>query len=483
MTGTAVFDDLTQVPADRRAFLTWSGVVGAAGALGLPGCTLQRTDPASVPYGGAETGETVVWSACLVNCGSRCPLRLVVRDGKVVRIEPDNTGDDRLGTQQVRACVRGRSIRQRLYSPERLKVPLKRVGKRGEGKWQEISWDEAYTLIADKIKQLIATHGNESIYHNYGTGVLGAAVARSWPPGATAVARLMNCVGGFLNHYNDYSAGNIEASVDFHYGAWQGNNSNDDTVNSRLVVMFGNNPHETRMSGGGELFVTQKAKEISGHKVIVIDPRYSDTAMNLADEWVAIRPGTDLALVAGLAHVMISEGLHDQAFLDTYCSGFDEDHLPPGVPPNSSYRAYIEGKGEDQTEKTPEWAAAITGVPADDIRRLAREIATTKPCNINQGWGAQRHSNGESQARAPMLLSNLIGQVGIPGGGNGERESATKLPLVDFPVLDNPVRPCISFYMWTKAITDGKGMTYRDGIRDNHKLNSNDNVTNDIVRG
>lgn len=181
---------------------------------------------------------------------------------------------------------------------------------------------------------------------------------------------------------------NIETAVDFHYGGWQGSNSNDDTVNSQLVLMFGNNPHETRMSGGGEVFVTQWAKRKSGHKVIVFDPRYSETAMNLADEWVPVRPGTDAALVAGFAHVMIKEDLLDRAFLDTYCSGFDEAHMPAGVPTNSSYESYVLGLGPDGTEKNPEWAASITGVPAATIRRLAREIATSKPCAITQGWGS-----------------------------------------------------------------------------------------------
>lgn len=194
--------------------------------------------------------------------------------------------------------------------------------------------------------------------------------------------------GGYLDQYNDYSAGNIETAVEFHYGSCVGSNSNDDTVNSKLVVMFGNNPHETRMSGGGEVFVTRKVKELSGHRVIVIDPRQSETAMNLADEWVPIRPGTDAALVAGMAHVMISENLHDKEFLDTYCSGFDEAHMPEGAPANMSYESYIMGRGEDCVEKTPEWAAQITGYPAEKIRALAREIATTKPCSINAGWAS-----------------------------------------------------------------------------------------------
>lgn len=470
----------------RRRFLQWTAIAGAAtGVASASSCGLQRkadlaaAGPADADA--ADAGEKVVWSSCNVNCGSRCPLRLVVRDGTIVRVDPDNTGDDNLGTQQIRACVRGRSIRQRIYSPDRLKKPMKRVGKRGEGKWQEISWDEALTTIADTLKRLIKDHGNESIYLQYGTGVLGATVARSWPPSASPVARLMNCVGGYLNQYNDYSAANIEAAVDFHYGGWQGSNSNDDTVNSKLVVMFGNNPHETRMSGGGEVFVTQKAKQLSGHRVIVIDPRYSDTAMNLADEWVPIRPGTDAALVAAFAHVMITQGLLDRKFLDTYCSGFDEAHLPKGAPAGASYESYVLGKGPDKTAKTPQWAAKITGVPAATIHRLAREIATTKPCAITQGWGPQRHFNGENQSRAPMLLAAMTGQIGISGGGTGERESSAGLPMASFPVLANPVRPVLPVYRWTEAIERGKGMGYQEGIRDGNDLNGNKNVKHAVT--
>lgn len=469
------------VPVSRRRFLQWTGIAGAAtGVAGASSCGLQQAAESPAADAGAER---VVWSACTVNCGSRCPLRLVVSDGRIVRVDPDDTGDDNLGSQQIRACVRGRSIRQRIYNPDRLKKPMKRVGKRGEDKWAEISWDEAYTLIADKLKKLIGEHGNESIYINYGTGVIGATVARSWPPNGSPVARLMNCVGGSLDQYNDYSCGNIEAAVDFHYGAWQGSNSNDDTVNSKLVVMFGNNPHETRMSGGGEVFVTQKAKELSGHRVIVFDPRYTDTAMNLADEWVPVRPGTDAALVAGFAHVMITEKLLDRAFLDTYCSGFDEAHLPAGAPPGSSYESYVLGKGTDGVAKTPQWAARITGVPAATITRLAREIATTKPCAITQGWGIQRHSNGENQSRAPMLLAAMVGQIGISGGGTGERESSASLKMAAMPTLNNPVKPVLPFYRWTDAIVHGKGMDYREGIRVNGKTNSNDNVKHGVTLG
>lgn len=142
----------------------------------------------------------------------------------------------------VRACLRGRSMRRRVYNPDRLKYPMKRVGKRGEGKFERISWDEAYDIIATNMQRLIKDYGNESIYLNYGTGTLGGTMTRSWPPGKTLVARLMNCCGGYLNHYGDYSSAQIAAGLNYTYGGWADGNSPSDIENSKLVVLFGNNP-------------------------------------------------------------------------------------------------------------------------------------------------------------------------------------------------------------------------------------------------
>lgn len=171
---------------------------------------------------------------------------------------------------------------------------------------------------------------------------------------------------------------------------------------------------------------------------------------------------------------MVAENLHDQEFLDAYCQGFDERTMPEGVPANLSYRAYIEGKGPDQTEKTPEWAADITGIPADTIRRLAREIATAKPASINQGWGPQRHANGENSARAIMTLAAVTGNVGIPGGGNGLREGNTSMKVKAFPNYDGesaPISTKISCFNWIDAINDGDSMTAeKDGVRGKDKL-------------
>jgi anaerobic dimethyl sulfoxide reductase subunit A len=172
-----------------------------------------------------------------------------------------------------------------------------------------------------------------------------------------------------------------------------------------------------------------------------------------------------------MAHVMITENLHDQAFLDTYCSGFDEAHMPPGIPPGNSYRSYILGQGADRTAKTPQWAAAITGVPANTIVKFAREVAQAKPANITQGWGPQRHANGENQARAIYTLAALTGNIGIPGGGTGGREGYYWPVTKWFPDLDNPVQTSISCYGWTDAIVRGPQMTATaDGVRGADRL-------------
>ncbi|EIZ8957463.1 molybdopterin-dependent oxidoreductase [Cronobacter sakazakii] len=446
------------------------GLALAAGGLSLPFGVRQVA--AAVGQAISAPDERVVWSACTVNCGSRCPLRMHVVNGEIRYVETDNTGsDDYDGLHQVRACLRGRSMRRRVYNPDRLKYPMKRVGKRGEGKFVRISWDEALDTIAQGMKRIISDYGNEAIYLNYGTGTLGGTMTRSWPPGKTLLARLMNCCGGYLNHYGDYSSAQIAAGLNYTYGGWADGNSPSDIENSKLVVLFGNNPGETRMSGGGVTYYLEQARAKSQARMIVIDPRYTDTAAGREDEWIPIRPGTDAALASAIAWVLITENYVDQPFLDNYCVGYDEKTLPPGAPANGHYKAYILGDGPDGTAKTPAWAAPITGIPEARIIKLAREIGEAKPAFIAQGWGPQRHSNGELACRAIAMLPILTGNVGIHGGNSGAREGSFSLPFERMPTLQNPVETSISMFTWTDAIERGPSMTATaDGVRGKEKL-------------
>ena len=448
---------------------TLAGMAAAVGGISLPFKSI-RAEKLQAPAQTAD--EKIVWSACTVNCGSRCPLRMHVVDNEIRYVETDNTGDDNYeGLHQVRACLRGRSMRRRVYNPDRLKYPMKRVGKRGEGKFKPISWDEAFDTLAGSLKDIIHRYGNEAIYLNYGTGTLGGTMTRSWPPGKTLIARLMNCCGGYLNHYGDYSSAQIAAGLNYTYGGWADGNSPSDIENSKLVVLFGNNPGETRMSGGGVTYYLEQARQRSNARMIIVDPRYTDTGAGREDEWVPIRPGTDGALAAALAHVMITENLVDQPFLDKYCVGYDEKTLPAGVPENAHYKAYILGKGPDGVAKTPEWAAKITGIPVDKIVKLGREIGQAKPAFITQGWGPQRHANGEIATRAIAMLAIITGNVGINGGNSGAREGSYEIPFVRMPTLENPVQTSISMFLWTDAIVRGTQMTAtKDGVRGKDKL-------------
>lgn len=456
----------------RRSFLKWSTVTGGAAALvgtaahfgAIPGVgSAEAAVTNSDDYG------TPIWSSCNVNCQSRCPLRLFVKDGQVVRVETDNTGSHDLGDQQVRACVRGRSVRQRIYNPDRIKTPMRRKAgtERGAGEWEEISWGEALDLVASEISRVKDTYGNDALYSMSGSGANGANIGSY-----NVQSRLFNLIGGTLGWYGSYSAGAISFIAPYVYGSSPGSNTFDDIQNASLVVLWGNNPLETRM--GGESYVIQQAKKKSGVKVIVIDPRYSETAADLADEWVPIRPGTDPALVAGLAHVLITENLVDQEFLDKYVVGFDEDHMPEGVPVGNSYRSYVLGEGPDGVEKTPAWASDITGAPAETIVRIAREIGHAKPCHITQGWGNQRHMNGENSAWAVFTIAQLTGNVGIPGGGTGDRESSWNFPVARFPMPENPVKASIPRATWTDAVERGTEMTaVADGVKGVDQLNNN----------
>ncbi len=151
----------------------------AAGSVSLP-FGVKRV-AAAVQSATKPADDKVVWGACSVNCGSRCALRLHVRDDEVYWVETDNTGEDIYGNHQVRACLRGRSIRRRINHPDRLNYPMKRVGKRGEGKFERISWDEALNTITASLKDVVARYGNEAVYINYSSGIVGGNISPAPP--------------------------------------------------------------------------------------------------------------------------------------------------------------------------------------------------------------------------------------------------------------------------------------------------------------
>ncbi len=448
----------------RRTFLKTSGALGALAAAGGGAVAADSLFGAAVPQALAEDADSLVWSACGVNCEGRCALRMHVKDGKVNWVESDNTGDDSEANEQARACQRGRSIRRWINHPDRLQYPMKRVGERGSGKFERITWDEAIDEIAKNYKKVLEQYGPEAVHIQYATGNQAKNIRNF-------IKRLCVLNGGCLNYYGSYSSAQISRSLPFLYGK-KASNTNSDIENSKLVVQFGENAVENKMSGAGAGYNLTRALERGGAKLIVIDPRYSDQAATRADEWIPIRPGTDGALVDAMAYVMITEDLVDHDFLNRYCIGYDEDTMPESAKgKHASYKDYILGESEDGTAKTPQWAAEITQVPPATIERLAREIATTKPCAIYQGKGMQRHANGEQAARSVCMLPILTGNVGISGGNTGSEHEDFEAEAISVPTGDNPVKTSIPVFGWLDAIDHGPEMTSLNaGIQNAERL-------------
>ncbi|EFL4675352.1 DMSO/selenate family reductase complex A subunit, partial [Escherichia coli] len=247
-------------------------------------------------------------------------------------------------------------------------------------------------------------------------------------------------------------------------------NSMDTLLDTKLVILWGHNPTETIF--GHTNYYFQKMKQ-NGTRFIVVDPRYSDTVSSLADQWIPLLPTTDNALMDAMMYVIISENLHDKTFIDTYTLGFDENSMPEGVPANESLVAYLFG-AKDGIHKTPEWAEKITHVPAQSIRQLARDYATTKPAALIQGWGPQRHICGERTARGSTLLASITGNVGIKGGwAAGYGGSSNRKFCVGPDMPENPVQAKISIMNWMQAADDASKVTPQDGLKGVDKLDSN----------
>ncbi|MHA1883885.1 MAG: molybdopterin-dependent oxidoreductase [Promethearchaeota archaeon] len=337
-----------------------------------------------------ESDIKIINTGCCHDCGGRCTLKAHVKDGKIIRFETDN-GED----PQLRACLRGRVYRQKVYHQDRLKYPMRRIGERGEGKFERITWDEAYEEVATKMKEIKEKYGNSSILFVPGAGNQGLL------HGVTPVGVMLNQFGGYTRMWGIPSyEGALFASMAT-YGTMMTGNAREDLLNSKLIIMWGWNPANTVWDPGTPLWLA-KARE-NGIKIINIDPIFTDSAAVLANQWIPIRPGTDAAMLNAMAYVIISENLQDQPFIDKYTVGFEK------------YKAHLMGY-DDGIPKTPQWAEEITTVPAEIIISLAREYATNKPAALMAGWGPARTARGEIYSRAANILCTITGNIGIRGG-------------------------------------------------------------------
>ncbi len=249
----------------------------------------------------SDSDVIIVPTGCCHDCGGRCVLKAHVKDGKIIRFETDNGKEP-----QIRACLRGRAYRQRVYSPDRLKYPLRRTGERGQGKFERVSWDEALDTVAAEMLRIRETYGNSAILMAAGSGNQGML------HGAGPVGRLLLFFGGFTRTWGaDSYEGPLFASMAT-YGTIRTGNTRDDLLNSRFIIMWGWNPANTVWDPGTSLYLA-KARE-KGIKIVAVDPRFTDSVATFSHRWIPIRPGTDTAMLIAMAYVIITEKLPGPGF-------------------------------------------------------------------------------------------------------------------------------------------------------------------------
>lgn len=326
-------------------------------------------------------------SVCSLDCPDQCGLLVTKKDGKIIKVE----GDPNHPVTQGNICNKVRNVTARLYDENRLQYPMKRVGAKGEGKFERISWEEAIETITSQWKKLIRTDGPESILPYSFYGNMGNITAEGMDRrffhrlGASRLERTI-CQAAGTTGYKYTMGANIGTDP-------------EDTIYAKLFIFWGINAVSTNMH---QITIAQKARK-NGAKIVVIDVHKNQTG-RMADWFIPILPGTDGALALGLMHVLFAEKLVDEGFLKEYTVGHEE------------LREHVK-------QYDPEMVSQITGVPAEDIYKLARMYADISPAFIRIGNGLQHHDNGGMATRNIACLPALTGQWLVKGGGANKSNS------------------------------------------------------------
>lgn len=366
----------------RRGFLGLASGISAAGAVsgclvdGIPDDLLGQP----IDYRRAKATPTICFG-----CTTHCSVIGWVQDGRVRKIDGNPLDPNTQGT----VCSKANGMISYTYYPERLLYPIKRVGKRGEGRWRRISWDEALNEIAAKMKALRDAGTPEEFVFHYG---------RDKTKGFTS--RFTNAFGtpNRLNRRSICSSNRRVPLMSF-YGRefeWE----SQDFENSKYILNFGGNPMEAYQGGLYMIRRIMDAKVKGGAKMVTFEVRPTATA-SVSQEFYSVRPGSDGAIAFAMAYVITQENLANVEFWERWANI-----------PYETIKAHLAEMGY-----TPEWAEQESGVPAQVIRRLAREFAAAAPhCTTMSNRGSAKHYNGTQNDRAIRMLDVLVGNVGKPGG-------------------------------------------------------------------
>ncbi|NIK58503.1 molybdopterin-dependent oxidoreductase [Kribbella shirazensis] len=334
---------------------------------------------------------------------------------------------------------------------------------RGEDEFVRVSWSTLYSVLGDELRRVIDAYGNSAVFGgSYGWGSAG----RFHHP-QSQVHRFLNQLGGYTRSVNTYSTGAssvilphvLGADVDAVHGltSW-------DVIDrhTTMIVAFGGLPVKNLQVAPGGITQHRSAERLrrivaDGTKVVAISPVRDDCPPGPGVEWLAISPGTDVALMLALAWVLVDENLHDVEFLRTRCAGYDE------------FEQYVTGRS-DGVPKRPEWAETVTGVPAERIVILAREMAAHRTL-VTVTWSLQRARHGEQPPWAGIALAAMLGQIGLPGGGFGHGYGSMGdvgvpqrgLRLPTLPQGINPVTSVIPVARVADMLLDPGGRYEYDG--------------------
>ena len=324
-----------------------------------------------------------VHGVCPLDCPDTCSWVVTVQDGRAVKLQGNREHPYTRGA----LCVKVNHFLEHTQLPDRLRFPQRRTGRKGEGRFARISWDEALGEIAARWRAIIERDGPQAVWPYYGTGTLGMIQGL-----AGAGRRLWNVLGASQHHLSI-----CMAAGGFATGYTLGDNrigmDPEGFAEARLVILWGANPLVTHH----HIWKFIEAARRRGAHVVVIDPIRTRTA-DQADEHVAPRPGTDAALALGLLHVVVARGAEDRDFIEAHTLGWD------------AFRERI-------LEYPPARVAEITGLPVRRIEDLGERLATARPTAIRIGPGMQRHAGGGMAVRTITCIPGVTGDWRHPGGG------------------------------------------------------------------
>jgi anaerobic dimethyl sulfoxide reductase subunit A len=360
-----------------------------------------------------------VYTTCVCNCGgtSSCVIKAHVRDGRVVRVEPDDRYNPGVGMEdkilsshdlvknrlQRRPCTMGLVFHKYFHmEEERVLYPLRRVPgtARGEGKFGRVTWDEALDTIASQMKRIRTEYGPYSIITPYMPNETLERLFTFWGAGVDS--------WGWCSFDPQRLMGHVMAGTPgWNYHEFSSSSASDMLAHAKMIVLWGFDPTVQHHGPAHQFAWFVKLARERGVPVILFEPRYTGTAETLADQWIPIKPGTDITMFLAMANIIFKENWVNQEFVRKFVE-------PTGL---EKWKRYVLGL-TDGIDKTPEWAEKICAVPAKTIHELTRLVATVhKPAWMWNHYSVNRKAQGEQTFKAFASLQAILGYWGTPGAG------------------------------------------------------------------